>query len=130
MTRNRASAAAAGTRFERLMADWLKVRLNNDNIDRRTRNGRLDRGDIGQVRAALGGRIVLELKDAARHDLSGWLEEAELEAANDDALVGVVVFKKRGTTDPAAQYVLMSTESLARLLTGGAPDDDEWGTDA
>ena len=72
MTRSRKTAREAGTKFERLIADWLKVRLNNDNIDRRTRNGRLDRGDIGQVRAALGGRVVLELKDPATTFPGGW----------------------------------------------------------
>ena len=130
MTRSRRTAREAGTKFERLIADWLKLRLANDNIDRRPKNGRNDRGDIGQVRTALGGRVVIETKDVNRHNLSGWLEEAEIEAGNDDALVGVVVFKKKGVTDPGAQYVLMSTESLARLLVGGAPDDDEWGLDA
>jgi hypothetical protein len=48
-----------------------------------------------------------------------WLNQAAVEAANDDAPIGVVVFKRRGITDPAAQGILMTTETFARLLEGG-----------
>jgi len=138
MTRSRASARQAGSRFERVIADWLKTRLSNDAIDRRVRNGQKDRGDIGGVKTALGGRVVIEAKDAARHDLSGWLTEAQTEAGNDDAIVGAVVFKRRGTANPAHQYVLMDLETFARLLEGGPADvcdcpvdhsADQWGDD-
>lgn len=138
MTRSRKSARDAGARFERTIADWLKVRLNNDTIDRRVKNGRNDRGDIGGVKTALGGRVVIEAKDAARHDLAGWLSEAQTEAGNDDAVIGAVVFKRRGTANPARQYVLMDLETFARLLEGGPADvcdcpvnhsAEEWGDD-
>lgn len=117
--RSRASAKAAGTRFERTVADFLKTRLNDDRIDRRPKTGAKDRGDIGGVRTPLGGRVVIECKDTARADLPGWLRQAEAERCNDDAVAGVVVHKKRGTADPAEQYVTMSLETLAVLLEGG-----------
>jgi hypothetical protein len=47
------------------------------------------------------------------------LREAEVERGNDDAVVGVVMHKKRGTTDPAEQYVTMSAEMFARLIQIG-----------
>jgi hypothetical protein len=118
--RTHASARSAGTRFERIVADYLATRLRDDRIDRRAKTGAKDRGDIGGVRTPLGGRVVIECKDTTRLDLPGWLREAEVERGNDDAVAGVVVHKKRGTADPADQYVTMSLETLAVLIEGGA----------
>jgi len=119
MTRNRASAKKAGSSAERRVADWLAVRLDDDRIDRRVKTGAKDCGDVGGVRTVAGGRVVVEVKDVARMDLSGWVREAEVERGNDDALLGVVVHKKRGTTDPAEWYVTMTCEAFAVLLEGG-----------
>lgn len=115
--RSRASARAAGTRFERSIADWLATTLDDDRIDRRVKTGNKDRGDIAGLRHH-GRRIVLELKDHARLDLSGWVREAHIEAGNDDALVGLVIHKRRGTADPAEQYVTCTLGDLITLLTG------------
>ena len=57
MPRNRASAKKAGTSFERLVADYLKQRLNDDRIDRRVKTGNKDRGDIGGGRTIRGARV-------------------------------------------------------------------------
>lgn len=121
MTRSRASARAAGTRFETLIANWLAERFDDDRIERRARFGAKDRGDIGGVRTVLGARVVIECKDTNRLELSGWVREADIERGNDDALVGVVVHKKRGTTDPAEQYVTMRLADFAHLVEGGHP---------
>lgn len=117
--RSRRSAKNAGARFERKQADWLAERLDDDRIDRRVKNGKNDRGDIGGVRTIRGGRVVIECKDTARLDLPGWLREAEIEAGNDDAVIAAVMHKRRGTTDPAAQYVTITAETFARLIEGG-----------
>lgn len=121
MTRNRASAKAAGARFERSIADGLAKALDDDRIDRRVKTGAKDRGDIGGVRIH-GQRLVLELKDCARLDLPGWTREAQLEAGNDDALAGVVVSKRRGTTDPLEQWVHMTVADLVALISGERVD--------
>ncbi|WP_010550507.1 hypothetical protein [Brachybacterium paraconglomeratum] len=123
MTRSRASARAAGARFERSIADWLASNLD-DRIDRRVKHGAKDRGDIGGIRHR-GERVVLELKDTARTDLAGWIREAHLEARNDDARIGVVVAKRRGTTNPAQQWVHMTLADLAWLLGADHPTYDE-----
>ena len=123
MTRSRASARAAGARFERQVADWLAANLD-DRIDRRVKTGSKDRGDIGGVRHR-GERVVLECKDTARTDLAGWVREAHLEARNDDARIGVVVAKRRGTTNPADQWVHMTLADLAWLLGADHPTYDE-----
>lgn len=114
MTRNRASAKAAGTTFERQVADYLAAQLD-DRIDRRVKTGAADKGDIAGVRLR-GHRIVLECKNHARLDLPGWHIEAQTEAANDGALAGLVVHKRRGTAAPERQWVTMSLADLAALL--------------
>ena len=123
MARTRSSARAAGARFERSIADWLAQNLD-DRIDRRVKTGAKDRGDIGGVRHR-GERVVLECKDTARTDLAGWIREAHREAGNDDARVGVVVAKRRGTTDPAQQWVHMTLADLAWLLGADHPTYDD-----
>lgn len=118
MTRTRASAKKAGTDFERRQADWLAARLDDDRIDRRVKTGAKDRGDIAGVRVP-GGRVVIECKNVTTLSLPAWLREAEAERGNDDAVIGVVMHKKRGTTNPAEQYVTMTAEMFARLIEMG-----------
>lgn len=122
MTRNRASAKAAGTRFESLIAAFLAARLGDDRIERRAKTGAKDRGDIGGVRTVRGGRVVIEVKDTARDNLPSWIREADVERGNDDAVIGVVAHKKRGSTVGGEQYITMTAEMFARLLLGGDPE--------
>lgn len=115
MTRSRSSAKAAGSTFERDIADHFK-----DNgypfADRRVTTGAKDTGDIGGVH--LGPhRLVIEAKNyAGRLEPSAWIREAQTEAVNDGALAGVVIAKRRGTTNPADQYVLMTVQDLTNIL--------------
>jgi len=119
MTRSRKSARAAGTRFERSIADALAEHVD-DRIDRRVKTGNKDRGDIGGVRHR-GNRLVIECKDVSRLNLAGWVDEANTERGNDDALLGVVIHKRRGHGDPLDQYVTMTVRDLIALLTGSRP---------
>ena len=120
MTRSRASAKAAGARFERLVADWLAKHVD-DRIDRRVKTGAHDKGDIAGLRH-MGHRLVLEAKDyGGRYLVGPWLTEADTERGNDDALAGAVVAKRRGTTDPGDQVVFMTLRDYVALLTGTRP---------
>lgn len=120
MTRNRASAKAAGARFERLVADWLAQHID-DRIDRRVKTGAHDKGDIAGLRH-MGRRLVLEAKDyGGRYLVGPWLTEADIERGNDDALAGAVVAKRRGTTDPGDQVVFMTLRDYVALITGTRP---------
>ena len=120
MTRTRASAKSAGATHERAIADYLALHVD-DRIDRRVKTGAKDCGDIGGVRV-LGNRIVLELKDYGGRILAAeWIHEAEVEAGNDDAAAAIVIAKRRGTTVPGAQWVLMDVDSLITLITGTRP---------
>jgi hypothetical protein len=117
LTRSRQSAKAAGTRFERTIADYLADTLDDDRVDRRIKNGAKDRGDITGVRAH-GQRLVIECKDTCRIALPQWTAEAHTEAGNDDALTGVVIHKRQGVGDPGRQWVTMTVDDLAALITG------------
>lgn len=116
MARSRKSAKAAGAKFERQVADYLRDHVD-DRIDRRVKMGSADRGDIANVRTPANNRVVVECKDTARPDLSGWAREAEVERINDSALVGVVVHKRVGKGQPADQWVAMTLADLVALLT-------------
>lgn len=117
MARTNRSARAAGARFERTIADYLAATLDDDRIDRRVKRGIKDRGDISGVRVH-GQRLVIECKDTAKTCLPAWTAEAHVEAGNDDALVGVVIHKRRGVGDPGRQWVSMTVDDLAALITG------------
>lgn len=119
MSRSNASAKAAGARFERMIADYLAAHVD-DRIDRRVKTGAKDKGDIAGVRH-MGQRVVVECKDVMKLNISGWVNEAQIEAGNDDAIVGLVVHKRRGTSDPGDQYVTCTLRDLVALLTGERP---------
>jgi hypothetical protein len=123
VTRSRASARTQGTRFETSIARYLAEHVD-DRIERRARTGGKDRGDISGVRASGGGRVVLECKNVARTNLAGWVGEADVERGNDDAVAGLVIHKRLGTTDPARQYVTCTVADLIALLTGARPLED------
>ena len=118
MARNRNSAKAAGQRFESLISAYLNTHVD-DRIERRRLGGAgNDRGDISGLRH-MGQRIVVECKDYGGQLKPGpWVEEAEVERLNDSAGIGIVVAKRRGTTTPGDQFVLMTLADLVALLTG------------
>lgn len=118
MARSCQSAKQAGARFERLVSDYLRDNLD-DRIDRRVKTGAADKGDIANVRDSHNRRIVLECKDyGGKLNLPEWVKEAHGEADNDNAHAGLVVAKRRGTTDPGKQWVAMTVNDLIRLLKG------------
>lgn len=120
MGRSRASARAAGTRFESSITAYLRKALGDERIERRAKTGAKDRGDVTGV-ITRGLRVVIECKDVARLDLGGWVREAEVERGNDDAGIALVAHKRRGTADPADQYVTMTMRDLVALMTGERP---------
>ena len=120
MARNRATAKKAGTAAETAVANYLARVLADDRIERRAKTGATDRGDIGGVRH-MGGRVVIEVKNVTTLALAQWVGEAITEAGNDDAICGLVIHKKRGTTNPADWYVTTTVNELVGLLTGQYP---------
>ena len=126
MGRSRSSAKQAGTAFESAVTRFLARVLGDDRIERRAKSGSKDRGDIGGVRTATGGRVVVECKDVRAMNLSGWVNEADTERGNDDAVVGVVAHKRRGFGEKnmGGTYVTMTLADFAVLL-GAARDEED-----
>lgn len=110
-----------GTTFETLVVEYLRERLGSREIERRTLNGRKDRGDVSGL-FAFGQRVVVEVKNHQRMDLSGWVIEAELEAGNDDTPIWAVVHKRprKGAKQMGEQYVTITLDQWTRLISGGA----------
>ena len=114
--RNHRSARAAGTRFERQIADHLAEHVD-DRIDRRAKTGAKDKGDIGGLRH-MGQRIVIECKNTARPELSKWMNEAEIARGNDDAGTALIIHKRHGKSTPGDQWVTTTLTELIALING------------
>lgn len=115
MGRSLRSAKSAGSRFERLIADYLNDRLYGLNIDRQVKTGARDSGDIAGVHLA-GKRIAIECKNVTRMDLPKWVQEAHTEAGNIGGAVGVVIHKRHGNGKPEDQWVTMTVTDLVTII--------------
>lgn len=124
-TRSRAAAKSAGTRFETNIVNYFRDVLDDDRIERRAKNGAKDRGDITGLRLsqslARNGRLVAELKDVVKLALGVWMNEAEIERGNDDAVATMVIHKRARYGCAGDQWVTMTVDDLLALLTGERP---------
>ena len=73
--------------------------------------------------ALRGGRVVVECKDVAVLSLGTWMNEADVERGNDDAVVGMVIHKRVRKGRPGEQWVTMTVDDLIALLVGERPAD-------
>jgi flavin reductase (DIM6/NTAB) family NADH-FMN oxidoreductase RutF len=119
MTRNNTSARTAGQKFEQLIATHL-ARITGLPVERRSKNGVKDRGDLTGVTTIRGASVVVECKNVARLALGEWVAEAERERFHADADLGVVIHKRHGRGEPGEQYVTMTVDTFASMLAGGA----------
>jgi hypothetical protein len=103
-----------GTRWESAIVDTLRAHWN-PRIERRAPAGNADKGDIAGVYAQ-GVPIVIEAKSVAKLNLAGWVAEAEAEALNAGAPIGVVWAKRVGKASPLDGYVVMSGDTFLELL--------------
>lgn len=122
--RKSSTARKAGSNFEECAAQYLTA-VTGDEVTRRTRHGAKDTGDLNGIRVR-GARVVAECKDyTSRERMGTWLDEAEAERGNDDALLGVVISHMRGVSADRRhlmrmgdQPVTMRLRDLAALMTG------------
>jgi hypothetical protein len=122
MTCSRASAKKAGASFESFIAGYFAAYVG-DRVERRTKNGSKDRGDISGLRH-MGEWLVVETKDyGGQLNVGPWPNETKIERLNDDASVGLVVAKRRGKARPEEQLVLMTLADFVSLLTGAGPPE-------
>jgi len=101
---------AKGTAWESAIVSFLQ-RTGWPYAERRTLAGSKDRGDI----AGIAG-VVIEAKNTKTIALGAFLDEANLEALNDGAALGVAWIKRRGRTWPGHGYVVMDGHAFVALL--------------
>ena len=101
-----------GTAAETAVVNYLKDK-GYVHVERRSLNGAYDRGDIAGIQS-----VVIEVKDHARMELAQWVSELLVEIENDKAKTGVVIHKRRGTTDVGRWYATMPVDVWVNLLEG------------
>ena len=99
-----------GSLFEKEIVDAL-IAYGWPHAERRIAGSQYDRGDIQGV---IG--VTWELKNQKALDLAGWTKELEVEMKNNKTEIGLVVHKKRGTTNPLDYYATMPLGIALRLL--------------
>ena len=114
------AAKAKGSGAERDVVKYLKQWFPY--VDRRLAGATLDKGDISGIPG-----VTIEIKNHAKMNLGGWIEELLTEMANDKAWTGVVWHKRKGRGSPADWYCTMPghvyVDLLQRALIGGHTDD-------
>lgn len=103
-----------GSAYERQIVSYL--RENGFTVDRTRAGWSDDRGDVHGLSAPDGTPFVIECKNHQRLNLAGWISELLTEIANASGVAGVLVHKKRGTTDAAEQYATLPFGMLVQLL--------------
>lgn len=98
---------AKGASFERLVADYLSERFPAERIPA---GATLDRGDIWCEAAAI------QCKNHRTLSLGAWLRDAVQQQANAGKRFHALVVKRKGTTAPAEQFVVMTLEQFRDLV--------------
>ena len=98
---------AKGSTFERLIADYLAQRMPCERIPA---GATLDRGDLWTEAAAI------QCKNHRTLSLGAWLRDAVEQQRNAGKRLHALVVKRKGTTAPAEQFVVMSLEQFRELL--------------
>lgn len=99
-----------GTSFETSLLPCLREYYPG--AERRPLSGNKDKGDF----ILPGADFALEAKNVKAMSLGAWIKEAEVEAENLGVPFGVVVHKRRGTTDPGQQYVTMTLRTFMDMM--------------
>lgn len=99
-----------GTAAETAVVNWL-ISKGRNHVERRSLNGTNDRGDIAGIPC-----VVIEVKNHQTMKLSEWVEEMLVEVDNDKADTGVVIHKRKGTTDVGKWYATMTVQQWEQLI--------------
>ena len=108
-----------GADFEIKITDYL--RGLGYRADRLTKRGSKDEGDVA---VDLGGKvIVIEAKDEAKHNLSGYVAESQTEARRyaearglaESNVIPLVVIKRRMKGVPQS-YAVIELDTLTRII--------------
>lgn len=106
MSRSRAK----GTAHETAIVRHLNAH-GYPGADRAPLRGNKDQGDIVGIPG-----VCIEAKNCKTLTPSLWLDQLEVEMINSEAETGVVIAKRRGTTDIGKCYALMTVDTWLALL--------------
>ena len=108
-----------GTSFESQVVQYMRNRLGDDRIERRTLSGCNDRGDVSGIYIH-GKPVVIECKNHRQMRLAEWMDEAEAERGNADAEFAFVAHKRKGCGEKSMgrTYVTTDLETLCALIAG------------
>lgn len=101
--------AARGARWEKAIVDFLRAIFGRQSVVKPRQEGHIDVGDVHL------SPFIIQAKDEAQHNFSGYINDAEkqADAAGEDFGVAVVKRRKYGTSKA---YVIHSLASFARLV--------------
>jgi hypothetical protein len=72
-------------------------------------------GDRGDLTGWPG--VVVEAKNCARLELAAWVDQLEAEIVEARADTGVVIIKRKGTSDVGQYYAVMTANRWETLMT-------------
>ena len=104
---------AKGSAAERASCDYLNVR--GVEAERVPAGATLDRGDIWVPDK---NWPAIQVKNHARLDLAGWVDDVAIQARNAGRETGIVIHKRRGKGNPASWYVTCTLDTLITLIEG------------
>jgi hypothetical protein len=104
---------AKGSAAERASCDYLNVR--GVEAERVPAGATLDRGDIWVPDK---NWPAIQVKNHARLDLSGWVDDVAIQARNAGRETGIVIHKRRGKGNPASWYVTCTLDTLITIIEG------------
>ena len=107
---------AKGSAAERAVADYLNVR--GLEAERVPAGSNLDRGDIWVPDKSFP---AVQVKNHARLDLAGWVDDVAIQAVNAGRTTGVVVHKRRGKGNPGSWYVTCTLSDLVTIIERNQP---------
>ena len=101
-----------GPLFEAQLVEYLKA-SGLPATERRIMGGIRDRGDMAGI-----PDVCIEAKNSPDylHKLAGWLDEANQEAVNAKATIGLLWHKRKGKGSPGDCYVTMSGRTAVLLI--------------
>lgn len=99
-----------GSAWELAIAKYL-VEKGWIYAERRIAGSNVDKGDLNGI---IG--CVIEAKNEKKITLSDYLKELEVEMNNAKAKTGVVMIKKKGTTDVGKGYAVMPIDVWVELM--------------
>ena len=105
------AAKQKGSKYERDVVKWLRS-VGFVDAERAYGAGRQD--DVGDIDGLDG--VVIECKNEKTLRIPQYLRELDVEMENAGAETGVVLIKKRGTTNVSESYAVMPAKLWVDLL--------------